>query len=76
MDEYQIQDIIKFHRSQLNRCKINYKDALKRGDERAVANLKHKIDSYTHTIDILHYYLRTTQSILKSIQESGDDVNV
>lgn len=66
-----IQDAIEFYRSQLHRCKINYRDALKRGDEVAVYNLSHKMDIYSYTIDILHYYLQSVQSTLKSIQESG-----
>lgn len=46
-------EAIKFFRVQFNRCKINLKGAMDRRDERAAANIQHKMDIYAYTIERL-----------------------
>ncbi len=43
-------EVIRFFRVQLNRCKINLKDAKDRRDERAASNIQRKMDIYEYTI--------------------------
>ncbi len=47
-------EVIRFFRVQLNRCKINLKDAKDRRDERAASNIQRKMDIYEYTIEELH----------------------
>ena len=43
-------EAIKFFRVQLNRCKINLRGAQDRRDNRAIDNIKHKMEIYEYTI--------------------------
>lgn len=47
-------EAIKFFKVQLNRCKINLKGAQDRHDDRAVDNIKHKMEIYEYTIKTLN----------------------
>ena len=47
-------EAIKFFRVQLNRCKINLKGAQDRHDDRAVDNIKYKMEIYEYTIKELN----------------------
>lgn len=49
----QNKDAIKFFRVQLNRSKINLKGAQDRGDQKAEANILHKMQIYEFVIGIL-----------------------
>lgn len=46
-------EVIRFYRTQLNRCKINLHGAKDRQDERAVNNIQRKMDIYEYTIEQL-----------------------
>lgn len=46
-------DIIKFYKTQLNRCRINLFAAKQRNDVKAVENLERKIGIYEYTIEVL-----------------------
>lgn len=46
-------EAIKFFRVQLNRCKINFRGAQDRHDDRAVDNIKHKMEIYEYVIQVL-----------------------
>lgn len=43
-------EAIKFFRVQLNRCRINLKGAQDRRDNRAIDNIKHKMEIYEYII--------------------------
>lgn len=47
-------EAIKFFKVQLGRCKINLQGANDRRDQRAIDNLKRKIEIYQYTIAVLH----------------------
>jgi len=53
------QEAIKFFRVQLNRSKINLKGAQDRGDQRAEANILHKMSIYQYTLEILQKEVKT-----------------
>lgn len=46
-------EVIKFFRIQLNRCKINLQGARDRHDDRAIDNIKHKMEIYEYVIQVL-----------------------
>lgn len=48
-------EAIKFFKIQLNRCKINLQGAKDRRDQRAAANIQHKMDIYMFVIEQLHH---------------------
>nr|DAH42973.1 MAG TPA: hypothetical protein [Caudoviricetes sp.] len=65
-------DVVRFNRTQLGRAKTNLLNAQKRGDRKAVANIKRKTAIYQYTIDMAQRYIAEGEYIAKQITEAGD----
>lgn len=65
-------DVIRFNKAHLKRAKINLLNAEKRGDKRAIANIKRKMTIYQYTIRMAEYYCIEGEDIAKKIAETGD----
>ena len=46
-------EVIKFYKTQLNRCRINLFAAKQRNDVKAVENIERKMRIYEYTIEVL-----------------------
>lgn len=66
------EDIIKFNMRNCKRAQQNLINAEKRGDSKAVTNIKRKIAIYQATISVAEYYQIDGIDIAKRIQESGE----
>lgn len=65
-------DVVRFNKAQLGRAKTNLLNAEKRGDKKAVANIKRKIAIYQYTIALVQQYISEGEYINKQIAEAGD----
>lgn len=71
-DMITVEDIIKFNTKNCKRAQQNLINAEKRGDSKAVANIKRKIAVYQATISVAEYYQIAGIDIAKRIRESGE----
>lgn len=64
-------DVVQFNKTQLERAKTNLVNAQKRGDKRAVANIKRKMAIYQYIIDMTQQYIDEGEYIDKQIAKAG-----